>query len=68
MSADWQGAQARETAMTWLFTPYTTAFTARQGQPKEQGQDSELCGGLHSDGLDNRAAGPERELWGRATR
>jgi len=49
-------------------TPYTAAFAARQGQEKEQGQDRQLFGGWHPDSPDNRAVGPEGELWGRASK
>ena len=68
MSPDWQGAQAWEIATTWWLTPYTAAFAARQGQEKEQGQDRQLFGGWHPDSPDNRAVGPEGELWGRASK
>jgi hypothetical protein len=68
MSPDWQGAQAWEMATTWRLTPYTTAFAARQGQDKKRGQDKELCRGWHPDGPGSRAAGPQGDLWGRASR
>jgi hypothetical protein len=68
MSPDWQGAQAWEMATTWWLTPYTAAFAARQGQEKEQGQDRQLFGGWRPDSPDNRAVGPEGELWGRASK